>query len=285
MTRVAVVTGAAGAMGAACAQALARDGLADQFLLTDIDGTRLDEVARTLPRTVGVTTVVGDLAANEFIGELARRQAELGALAALVNTAGLSPSMADWRAILEIDLIAVARSLDVFGAQAGAGSVALCISSVSAHMGEFDDAMNEVLARPLDPDFVGRVCALTGADPGTDTSPDPGATYRLAKRGVVIVCERAAAAWGRRGGRVVSVSPGLIDTAMGRLELVHQPIKTMLAERTPVQRDTVLPGRVDDIAEAVAFLCSPRAAFISGCDLLVDGGLLGALRWPEDANP
>jgi NAD(P)-dependent dehydrogenase (short-subunit alcohol dehydrogenase family) len=85
---------------------------------------------------------------------------------------------------------------------------------------------------------------------------------------------------------VVSVSPGLIDTEMGRLELEHNPIKTWLAEITPVGGgragsdrsgpETVLPGRTDDIANAVAFLCSDRAAFVSGCDIRVDGGLIAA---------
>jgi NAD(P)-dependent dehydrogenase (short-subunit alcohol dehydrogenase family) len=97
------------------------------------------------------------------------------------------------------------------------------------------------------------------------------------------LCELVAVEWGRRGARVVSLSPGLIDTEMGRLELVHNPIKTRMAEMTPVGgdrsgSDTVLPGRAEDIANAVAFLCSEQAAFVSGCDIRVDGGLIGAMN-------
>ena len=100
------------------------------------------------------------------------------------------------------------------------------------------------------------------------------------------LCERAAVPWGARGGRVVSCSPGLIDTAMGRLELVHNPIKTWMAEHTPVKSREVdaaspLPGRVDDIAAAVAFLCSAQASFLSGCDVRVDGGLVAAMNQQE----
>ena len=81
----------------------------------------------------------------------------------------------------------------------------------------------------------------------------------------------------------MSLSPGLIDTGMGRLELEHNPIKNWMAEITPVGgdrsgTDTVLPGRTDDIANAVAFLCSERAAFVSGCDVRVDGGLIAAMN-------
>jgi NAD(P)-dependent dehydrogenase (short-subunit alcohol dehydrogenase family) len=89
----------------------------------------------------------------------------------------------------------------------------------------------------------------------------------------------------------VSLSPGLIDTGMGRLELEHNPIKTWMAETTPLggvrmDASTPLPGRVDDIADAVAFLCSERASFVSGCDVRVDGGLVGALRnLPTGTDP
>ena len=144
-------------------------------------------------------------------------------------------------------------------------------------MGDFDPAMDEVLDDPLAVELEQKFVALAGAD------PHPGATYRLAKRAVIRLCERAAVEWGTRGGRVVSVSPGLIDTEMGRLELVHNPIKSRMAEMTPIGgersgSDTVLPGRAEDIADAIAFLCSDRAAFLSGCDIRVDGGLIAAMN-------
>jgi NAD(P)-dependent dehydrogenase (short-subunit alcohol dehydrogenase family) len=91
------------------------------------------------------------------------------------------------------------------------------------------------------------------------------------------LAERLALPWGKAGGRVVSIAPGLIDTAMGRMELETQPIAKVMAEITPVQRPGgPLPGRVEDIAAAVAFLVSDGAGFISGCDIRVDGGLMGA---------
>ena len=92
--------------------------------------------------------------------------------------------------------------------------------------------MDAVLDDPGAPDLDERFRVAFGAVAGAE--PDPGSTYRLAKRGVLRLCERAAVAWGRRGGRVVSVSPGLIDTEMGRLELEHHPIKVQMAEMTPV---------------------------------------------------
>jgi NAD(P)-dependent dehydrogenase (short-subunit alcohol dehydrogenase family) len=160
-------------------------------------------------------------------------------------------------------------------------------------MGAFDPAMDAVLDDALAPDLDARYRAAygpepgpepdPGPEPGPEPEPDPGMTYRLAKRAVIRLCERAAITWGERGGRVVSLSPGLINTAMGRLELENNPIKTWMVENTPVGAHrrgdgAVLPGQSEDIANAVAFLCSDAASFVSGCDIRVDGGLIGAMN-------
>jgi len=264
-------------MGSACALALAPS--VDTLLLTDIDEARLGSTIEQIERdtTTRVCTVVGNLGERAFLADLATRAAALGELHSFVHTAGLSPSMAEWNEILRVDLAAVAQLLDDFVPHVVPGTAAVCLASVSGHMGAFDPAMDAVLDDPLAPDFVNRFHSLAG------DMPDPGATYRLAKRGVIRLCERAAVVWGARGGRVVSLSPGLIDTEMGRLELVHNPIKTWMAGITPVGgersgSDTVLPGRADDIADTVAFLCSDRASFVSGCDVRVDGGLIAAMN-------
>jgi NAD(P)-dependent dehydrogenase (short-subunit alcohol dehydrogenase family) len=275
MTTVAVVTGAGGAMGGACARALAPN--VDTLLLTDIDDARLGTIVEQLGTTVKTCALAGEIGDRAFVAELAARTGTLGEFRSLVHTAGLSPAMADWREILRVDLAAVPALLDAFLPAVERGSTAVCLASISGLMGTFDAAMDAVCDDPFAPDFEKRFCGLAGQD------PDSGATYRLAKRAVIRACERAAATWGARGGRVVSLSPGLIDTGMGRLELEHNEIKKTMAAMTPVggERtgpDTVLPGLTTDIADTVAFLCSDRAAFISGCDIRVDGGLVAAMQ-------
>jgi NAD(P)-dependent dehydrogenase (short-subunit alcohol dehydrogenase family) len=61
---------------------------------------------------------------------------------------------------------------------------------------------------------------------------------------------------------------------MGALEFERQPMKYDLLAKTPIQREGTMP----EIADAVEFLCSERASFITGTDLLVDGGIAAALR-------
>jgi NAD(P)-dependent dehydrogenase (short-subunit alcohol dehydrogenase family) len=73
---------------------------------------------------------------------------------------------------------------------------------------------------------------------------------------------------------VNSVSPGLIDTEMGRQEFATQPIMQVMLDHTPLRR----LGRAEEVAEVVAFLVSDAASFISGVDILVDGGALEGLR-------
>lgn len=277
MKTISVVTGAGGAMGATCALALAPT--VDVMLLTDIDGSRLEAVAERVEEETAtkVDTLTGDIGDKEVVEDLVACARTLGELRALVNTAGLSPAMTDWRGIFRVDLAAVHLLLDSFLPAVVPGTVAICIASIAAHLGEFDPAMDAVCDDPLSTDFEERFLALAGS------APEPGATYRLAKRAVIRLCERAAVTWGSRGGRVLSLSPGLIDTAMGRLELEHNEIKNWMAAVTPVggERtgpDTVLPGLAEDVSGAVAFLCSERAAFISGCDIRVDGGLIAAMH-------
>jgi NAD(P)-dependent dehydrogenase (short-subunit alcohol dehydrogenase family) len=281
VSRVTVVTGAGGAMGAAGAGALAAG--TDVLLLTDVDKRRLDAAAEAVEAAgdAAVVQLVADLAEPEAPAEIAGHAATLGDLHALVHTAGLSPAMAGWRDVLRVDLVAVARLLDEFLASVGPGSVAVCVASIAGHLGAFDPTMDALLDDALAPDLEAKYAAAAGAD------ADPGATYRLAKRAVIRCCAAAAVPWGARGGRVVSLAPGLIDTAMGRLELEHNPIKLWMAEHTPVgagrgDTSSVLPGRTDDVADAIAFLCSDAAAFISGCDLRVDGGLVAAMERPDE---
>jgi NAD(P)-dependent dehydrogenase (short-subunit alcohol dehydrogenase family) len=86
--------------------------------------------------------------------------------------------------------------------------------------------------------------------------------------------------WGDRGARIVSLSPGLIATTMGALEFANSPQKRQLYEQTPLQRE----GTMVEIADAVEFLTSDRASFISGTDLLVDGGIAAAIHNKADRS-
>jgi NAD(P)-dependent dehydrogenase (short-subunit alcohol dehydrogenase family) len=100
--------------------------------------------------------------------------------------------------------------------------------------------------------------------------------YTLAKRGNQLRMAAAALAWGQRGGRVNSISPGIIATRQGRDELAGESGGHMRAMTATSARKRM--GTPGDIAAAAAFLLSPDADFITGTDLLVDGGVCAAFR-------
>ena len=251
---VAVVTGAASGMGRACVDRVRA--LADVIVAADLQPPSIEGA-------IGVACDVSDPLAVAMLAETAK---EHGPFRALVHAAGISPTMGDARRVLEIDLVGTQLLLDAFEPLVMAGSAAVCFASSAAYqIGPYvTEAQAALLRDPLAPDFVDRAAAAADGDPGI--------AYALAKVGVIRAAERAAAPWGRKGGRVNSLSPGLIDTPMGRQELAAQPVMQQMLASTPLGR----MGTADELAAVAAFLVSDQASFLSGIDVLVDGGLQGA---------
>ena len=89
--------------------------------------------------------------------------------------------------------------------------------------------------------------------------------------------QAASLQWGKRGGRVVSISPGIISTPLGQQELAG-PSGVMMRNMS-ASSGTGRIGTPEDIAAVGEFLVSPAASFITGTDLLVDGGTVASLRF------
>jgi len=94
-----------------------------------------------------------------------------------------------------------------------------------------------------------------------------------AKAGVIRLVRRTAASWGRRGARIVSVSPGVVDTPMGTAEIASGNGTEEMAAASALGR----AGRPEELAKVIAFLCSDAASYVTGTDVLVDGGTVAAL--------
>ena len=128
-----------------------------------------------------------------------------------------------------------------------------------------------LLEEPLAKGFLGALEQAVGGAVTTQLA------YQLSKFALMRYVRQRAAQWGQRGARIVSLSPGLIATPMGALEYAQNPVKYDLLAKTPVGRE----GTMLEIADAIDFLASDRASFISGTDLLVDGGIAAALAFPQ----
>lgn len=268
MTKTLLITGATGGMGKASALLAAERGY-DLFLL-DLNLEMLkavvDECAAMGVKAAGEPL---DIADSEAVNDFAA-QFPAGDLAGTIHTAGLSPHMADWEKIIQVNLVGTVRLAEALKPAIKAGGCTVIVSSMSAHMVPHAADVAGVLSDPLAEDLLARVQALEN-----QPLSNSGAAYPYAKLALISYVQRHAPAWGQASKRLVSLSPGLIDTPMGRLEAesaqdTYAWMRTMIAQ----QRD----GHPEEIARAALFLVSDEASYISGTDLLVDGGFVGNFK-------
>ena len=264
---VVVVIGA-GSMGQAIAR---RVGVSATILLADRNPDTANTAAQTL-RNAGYTveTAYVDVADRATIDALTATAADLGSVQHVIHTAGLSPAQASPEAIITVDLVGTAHVLEAFGAVIAAGGSGIVIASQAGHMlPPLPAEQNRALvATP-----AAELAQLPLLQP--DAVTNSGAAYALAKRANILRVQAESVVWGDRGARLNSLSPGIIMTPLAMDELngpggegYQKMIKASAAGRV---------GTPDEVAAAAAFLMGRDGAFVTGTDLLIDGGVIAAI--------
>jgi NAD(P)-dependent dehydrogenase (short-subunit alcohol dehydrogenase family) len=250
--RSALVTGAAQGMGRAIAERLVEEGAS--VVVFDIDGELAEQTATEL----GAVAVAGDVARREDVRQAVAACVErFGGIDVLVAQAGIG----DLQPLLEIDDAAWDRMLGV---------------NLTGVFYSVQEAAREMAARGGGSIVVTASTNAFYVEQGT-------AHYSATKGGVWTFVRNAALDLGQYGIRVNSVLPGIIDTRLSA-PLVHDPVAgPEYLKRVPLRRF----GQPVEIANAVLFLASDEASYVTGEDLIVDGGAtLGVvLDIPEGSIP
>lgn len=259
MQKVHVITGGSGGIGIETAK-LFTDGV---VLISDINETGLEEGKKQL-KAMGLTveTEICDISNRAQIHNLLKKAAHLGEITNVIHTAGISPNISNIKLIIEIDLIGTELLLEELESYLNEKLVVICVASMVGYT-VTDSSYNKLLVNCLEDGALEKIIALTKGDPTL--------AYNIAKRGVQLLCEKWSPVYGEKGSRIISVSPGIIETNMAVESRENFPeIMQQMLAMTPLKRH----GEPEEIAGLIKFLCSPAAAFITGTDILIDGGLI-----------
>lgn len=258
-----------GGLGTSIARALGRR---SALLIVDLDQERLDQAVADL--TLDGYTVSGhrcditDPAQTAVLGE---KLGQGPGVRVLAHVAAVGMTIGDWRKMMAVDLVGAHLVAEAVGPHMVAGGAAVFISSLAAYLPARDARLDALLDAPHHDDFLGALAEVHGAEPDFDW------TYNYAKLGVNRLAERLAIEWGPRQVRALSLSPGMIDSPMARVEGASLPShdgtearvsRSEKAREIPLGRQ----GSMLEITSVVEFLVSDAASFLSGIDIPVDGG-------------
>ena len=270
-TNVIVVIGA-GSIGLAIAR---RISAGKHVVLADLRRENAEAAAKTLSDAgfaVTVTTV--DVCSRNSVQALVATATALGEVTGVIHAAGVSPSQASPELILKVDLYGTALVLEEFGNVIARGGSGVVIASQSGHrLPSLPAEHSKALALTPTEELLG----LPMLQPGQ--VKDSLHAYQLSKRGNSLRVMAEAVRWGKRGARINAISPGIIITPLANDELkgprgagYRRMLEISAAGRA---------GTPDEVGNVGALLMGPDGAFITGSDILMDGGVTAAYWYGE----
>jgi NAD(P)-dependent dehydrogenase (short-subunit alcohol dehydrogenase family) len=274
MTNVIVVIGA-GQIGQAIAR---RVGVAKHILLADLRLENANAAAAVMADAgYEVSVATCDVSSRESVRALVDAATQRGAVTGLIHAAGVSPTQATPETILKVDLYGTALVLEEVGNVIAEGGSGVVISSQSGHrLPALPIEQNKALATtPVD-----ALLALPFLQAGE--VKDSLHAYQLSKRGNSLRVMAEAVRWGKRRARINTISPGIVMTPLAKDELggprgagYRRMIEGSAARRA---------GTPDEVGSVGALLMGPDGGFITGSDILMDGGVTAGYWYGELAE-
>ena len=262
----------AGSMGMAIAERVAQNRI---VLLGDISEKALETSRQKLEYSgYHVETMHVDASDKDNIYAFAKKAKELGNVKYYIHTAGASPNQTNPQHMIKLDLIGSAYALDVFGEVMAKGGAGILISSQTGYMLPQPLTNEEEYALTMTP--ADELSQLPMLQPNVIVNS--GIAYVMSKRANQLRVRKAAIDWGKRGARINTISPGVVVTplAYDEFRAAGEGYQKMI-EASAMHR----VGNPAEIANAAQFLLSDQASFITGTDLLVDGGTIAAIKTGE----
>ena len=271
MKNVIVVIGA-GLIGQAIAR---RVSAGKHVVLADLRQENADTAAKIFNDAgFSVSTTKVDVSSRASVNALVETAKSFGQISGVIHAAGVSPSQASPETILKVDLYGTALVLEEFGNVIAPGGSGVVIASMSGHrLPALSAEQNAALATtPVEELLTLPMLQL-------DKVKDSLHAYQISKRGNSLRVMAEAVRWGKRGARVNTISPGIIITPLANDELkgprgagYRRMMELCAAGRA---------GTPDEVGSVGALLMGSDGAFITGSDILMDGGVTAAYWFGE----
>jgi len=268
MKTVCVITGGGSGMGLAAAKCMPKDKI---IVVTGRTMSKLEKAVKELEEAgYEAYAKTCDTSNREQVRELAEYAASLGEIKNVINSAGLSPAMAQPEQLIRVNALGTVYINQEFSKLMKEGSVIVDVSSNSAYMipGFLANEKTFALADTNEELFVKKILGLPNKLKGYQAS---GLAYGLSKKFVIWYAAKCAYEYGAKGIRVCSLSPGLIATDMGNLEAKDGG---MLIPMSCEER----MGKPEELGYALATVADERNGYLAGVDVLCDGGSTNGLK-------
>ncbi|QDR80303.1 SDR family oxidoreductase [Sporomusa termitida] len=268
MKKVCVITGGGSGMGLATAKILGKN----NYII--IAGRTINKLQNALEELsaegIEAESFACDISKYASVAKLAAHAREIGVISSVIQAAGLSPHMSEAKTIMEANALGTINMHEAFYGIMEEGSCMLDVASMSGYLvPRINIPQREYKYSRINKEtFINKMIAMINVFPQKLRSS---MAYGISKNFVIWYAKTDAARFGQKGIRVISVSPGSFQTPMGELEKesVESHIKFCAIKRL---------GRVEEIADLFAFCVSDKAGYLTGVDILCDGGCVAGMK-------